>query len=243
LPQAGFPLWTTLALALVLGLRHALEPDHVAAVSTFSSHERNPIHSSLLGAYWGVGHTAALLAFGMAIAMFRLALTPLIVRDLDFVVGVMLIGLGVNVLVKLNRGGIAVHVHTHEHDGQRHSHLHIHAGSSAHEHEHRLFRVAGKPFLVGVVHGLAGTGAVMLMIVTVIPSLLLATGFLLVFGVGVIGSMMAMSLLMSVPGAFTVKRTLGVERAVQVASGIFSLGLGLYLAGSVGFEVFKKFNS
>jgi ABC-type nickel/cobalt efflux system permease component RcnA len=243
LPHADFPLWTTLALALVLGLRHALEPDHVAAVSTFSSHERNPMHSSLLGAYWGVGHTVALLVFGMAIAVFRLALTPLIVRDLDFIVGLMLIALGINVFLKLNQGGLTVHVHTHEHDGQRHSHLHIHAGSSEHAHEHRLLRVAGKPFMVGIVHGLAGTGAVMLMIVTVIPSLLIATGFLLVFGVGVIGSMMAMSLLMSIPGAFTVKRTMGIERAVRVASGLFSLGFGLYLAGSVGLEVVQKFRS
>jgi ABC-type nickel/cobalt efflux system permease component RcnA len=234
LPHVSFPLWTTLALALVLGLRHALEPDHVAAVSTFATHERNPLRSSLLGAYWGMGHTAALVVFGMVIAMLRLEVTPRLSNALDFAVGLMLIALGVNVMLGLNRQGFRVHVHTHEHDGQRHSHLHFHLGSEGHAHDHRLLRVAGKPFMVGVVHGLAGTGAVMLMVVTAIPSLLIAVGYLVTFGVGAIGGMMAMSLLMSLPGALAAKRTMAVERAVRFGAGAFSLGFGLFLAWSVG---------
>ncbi len=237
---ASFPIWTTMTLALVLGLRHALEPDHVAAVSTFSSHESNVVRSSFLGAYWGLGHTAALLVFGMAIALMRLAITPLIARDLDFVVGLMLIALGVNVFVGMKRQGIRIHAHAHEHDGTQHTHWHVHAGGADHEHEHRFLRAAGKPFLVGVVHGLAGTGAVMLMVVVAIPSLLIAAGYLLVFGAGVIGSMMAMSLLMSVPGAFTVGRTLAVERVVRIAAGFFSLGFGVYLAWSVGQDLLHR---
>lgn len=233
MPQ-GFPVWATLALGFVLGLRHALEGDHVAAVATFTTEERNLWRSSLLGAYWGAGHTAALLVFGSAIVALRLAVTPRLSQILEFAVGVMLIILGANVLRKLGRD-TAIHVHTHEHDGTLHSHLHVHLGDARHVHEHRVVRVAGKPFMVGIVHGLAGTAAVLLLVVGAVPSALLALGVLLIFGVGTIGGMMAMSVLMSMPLAFAAGRVKIVERALRLAAGAFSLGFGVFLAWDVSF--------
>ncbi len=232
MPQ-GFPVWATLVLGFVLGLRHALDGDHVAAVATFSTEERNLWRSSLIGAYWGAGHSFALLVFGSLIVALRLAVSERISQSLEFAVGLMLIVLGINALRKVPRA-TAIHAHTHEHDGTRHSHLHVHLGSPGHTHQHRLLRVAGRPFMVGIVHGLAGTAAVLLLVVGAIPSALLALGVLLIFGVGTIGGMMAMSVLMSVPLAYAAGRVKTVERVLRFAAGAFSLGFGVFLAWDVG---------
>jgi high-affinity nickel permease len=229
----GFPVWATLVLGFVLGLRHALDGDHVAAVATFTTEERNLWRSSLIGAYWGVGHSVALLVFGSLIVALRLEVSPRVSQTLEFAVGVMLILLGANALRKLPRS-TAVHAHAHEHDGSSHSHLHVHLGDAGHTHQHRMLRVAGKPFLVGIVHGLAGTAAVLLLVVGAIPSALLALGVLLIFGVGTIGGMMAMSVLMSVPLAFAAGRVRTVERLLRFTAGAFSLAFGVFLAWDVG---------
>ncbi len=228
-----FPIWATLALGFVLGLRHALDADHLAAVSTFVSEEKNILRSSLIGVYWGLGHTFALLVFGVVIAAFRLTVPPGLSQALEFLVGCMLIFLGANVIRKLFQGQ-AVHVHTHNHDGSIHSHLHFHLGAPEHSHRHHVLRVGGRPFVVGVVHGLAGTAAIMLLIVGAIPSLILAVGYILVFGIGSIGGMMLMSMLMSVPLAFATRRLVKVERWIRLAAGLFSLGFGSFLAWDVG---------
>jgi ABC-type nickel/cobalt efflux system permease component RcnA len=230
-----FPIWTTLALGFVLGLRHALDADHLAAVSTFVTEERSLLRSSLIGVSWGMGHTAALLAFGLAVAGFRLAVTPRFSQFLEFIVGCMLIALGLNVLFKLARGS-ALHAHAHEHDGVEHKHLHVHVAENRHEHQHqhRTLRLGGRPFMVGIVHGLAGTAALMMLVVGALPSLLLAAAYILIFGVGSIGGMVVMSVLMSVPLALAAQRLRLVERVIRLAAGLFSLGFGTYLTWEVG---------
>lgn len=266
----NFPIGTTLLLGFVLGLKHALDADHLAAVSTFATEEKNPWRSSLIGAYWGLGHTAALLVFGMGIAVFRLAVPARLSQMLEFLVGIMLVVLGLNVMRKLAKTQ-AIHTHAHTHDGTTHSHLHLHLGEVAHPpvappahpgadgqggaphrmvqggaphrmvqggaehaHRHHILRVGGKPFVVGVVHGLAGTAALMLLVIGAIPSLLLALGYILIFGVGSVGAMMIMSMLMSVPLALAARRMLTVERAIRLVAGLFSLGFGIFLAWDVG---------
>ncbi len=229
----AFPIWTTLLLGFVLGLRHALDGDHLAAVSTFASEEKNLWRSSLIGVYWGLGHTTALLVFGMLIAIFRLAVSPRLSQALEFAVGLMLVFLGLNVIRKLLRGD-KVHVHSHTHDGATHSHLHFHVFSAEHGHAHHVLRVGGRPFVVGVVHGLAGTAAIMLMVVSAIPSLLLACAYIVIFGIGSIGGMMLMSTLMSVPLALAARRVSLVDRGIRLAAGLFSVGFGIFLAWDVG---------
>ncbi len=232
LSPTDFPVWTTLALGFVMGLRHALDADHLAAVSTFVSEQRSPWRSSLIGAFWGAGHTVALLVFGGAVAVFRIALTPRLSQFLEFLVGCVLVFLGVNVLLGLLKGQ-KLHAHRHEHDGVVHTHLHFHLGDAEHAHEHHVLRLGGRPFVVGVVHGLAGTAAVMLLVVGAIPSLFLGIVYILVFGLGSIGGMMAMSLLMSVPLALAAPRLRVVERTIRFAAGAFSLGFGIFLAWNV----------
>jgi len=153
---------------------------------------------------------------------------------LEFLVGCMLVVLGLNALRKL-RTGPRVHIHAHEHDGIRHTHPHVHLGHADHVHEHQVLRLGGRPFVVGVVHGLAGTAAMMLLVVGAIPSLLLAAGYILVFGAGSIGGMVIMSLLLSLPVALAAKRLAVTERVTRLAAGLFSLGLGTFLAWNVGF--------
>jgi len=230
-----FPLWTTLTLGFVLGLRHALDADHLAAVSTFVTEERSLLRSSLIGVSWGLGHTAALLVFGLGVAAFRFALTPRFSQFLEFLVGCMLVLLGGNVLYKLAKGR-ALHVHTHAHDGGAHTHLHLHAAAAGHDHphQHRTLRLGGRPFVVGVVHGLAGTAALMMLVVSAIPSLWLAAGYILIFGVGSIGGMTVMSLLMTVPLTLAARRLGLIERLIRLAAGLFSLVFGLYLVWEVG---------
>ncbi len=234
---AELPLWTTLALGFVLGLRHALDADHLAAVSTFASQEKSLLRSSMIGVSWGMGHTAALLVFGMAVAAFRLALTERLTQILEFLVGLMLIGLGANVLFKLWKGS-ALHAHAHAHDGVEHKHLHVHVAEPHHEHQHqhqhRTLRLGGRPFMVGVVHGLAGTAALMMLVVGTLPSLVLAATYILVFGVGSIGGMVLMSVLISVPIAIASSRLRLLERGIRVLAGLFSLGFGGYLTWEVG---------
>jgi len=230
----SFPIWATLALGFVLGLRHALDADHLAAVSTFVTEERNILRSSLVGIYWGLGHTAALLVFGAAIVLLRFAVAPRLSQFLEFLVGCMLVLLGLRVPFQFRKSEL-LHAHTHTHDGTTHSHLHVHLGATGHEHQHHTVRFGKRPFVVGVVHGLAGTAAVLLLVVGAIPSLLLAFGTILIFGVGTIGGMMAMSVLMSVPLALATGRWVAVERAIRLAAGLFSLGFGVYWAWEVGF--------
>ncbi len=236
-PAATDFAWaTTLALGFVLGLRHATEPDHVAAVSTFSTREKNPFRAIFIGAFWGMGHTAALIFFGMAIALLRLTVSDRLSHWLDFAVGIMLIILGINVLMKFFRKGPRLHRHVHNHDGVQHSHFHFHADADkehVHHHVHG-FRAAGKPFMVGVIHGLAGTAAVMLLFVSTIPSIALAAAYLFVFGAGTILCMMAMSFLMGLPAAYATERAQVLQYGVQLAAGLFSLGFGMFLAWDVG---------
>ena len=234
---SDIPIWSTLALGFVLGLRHALDADHLAAVSTFASKEKSLLRSSMIGVSWGMGHTAALLAFGLAVAAFRLALTPRLSQVLEVVVGVMLMALGVNVLSKLAQGS-ALHAHRHAHDGVEHKHLHVHVAEPRHEHQHqhvhRTLRLGRRPFMVGVVHGLAGTAALMMLVVGTLPTFLLAAAYILIFGVGSIGGMVLMSVLISVPLAFAASRLRWVERGIRIAAGLFSLGFGGYLTWEVG---------
>ncbi|PYV08855.1 MAG: hypothetical protein DMG23_12535, partial [Acidobacteria bacterium] len=127
-----------------------------------------------------------------------------------------------------------IHVHTHEHDGARHSHLHFHLGDSDHVHHHHVLKLGGKPFVVGIVHGLAGTAALMLFVLGAIPSLLLAVCYILVFGIGSIGGMVGVTLLMGVPLALAGRRAKVLEQTVRLAAGVFSLGFGVFLMWKVG---------
>jgi len=229
----GFPVWATLGLGLALGLRHALDADHLAAVSTLVSEGRNIWRSAAVGLFWGLGHTAALLAFGTAIAMFRLTVSEPLSQLMELGVAVMLVFLGTRALLRLRRQ-VVLHEHSHEHPRVAHTHLHVHIGNERHLHPSHVASAAGRPFVVGVIHGLAGTAAVMLLVVGAIPSVLLAVAYIIVFGVGSIVGMMSMSLLLGLPLALAARRLALAERLIQLSAALFSLCLGVLLAWENG---------
>jgi high-affinity nickel permease len=220
-----------LGLGFVLGLRHALDVDHVAAVSTIVTQRRSLWASSLVGAVWGLGHTAALLAVGLVVIGLRAEIPPRLASFFELGVAAMLIGLGANLLWTIARGG-RVHVHAHAHDGRAHVHPHVHA-SGAVRHDHG-FGAGRRPFFVGLVHGLAGSAALMLAVLATIPSRPLALAYVAVFGAGSIGGMLVMGALLGVPLALAAERFARADVVLRVGAGVGSVMVGIVLAVSVG---------
>lgn len=220
-----------LGLGLAFGIKHALDADHVAAVAALTGESRNLRQSSLLGAAWGVGHTAALLTAGIGVLFLDLHIGPSLSATLELLVAAMLIGLGVRSCWLLARGG-RLHVHIHRHGGRVHVHPHMHAPG---EHRHARYDVHGRPFVIGVVHGLAGSGALMLLVAASTPSPWLGLAYIASFGVGSIGGMIAMSALVSLPALATAERFANFHWALRGAAGLLSLAVGV----SLGFEVWN----
>ncbi|MGH7357293.1 MAG: hypothetical protein ACREJR_00590, partial [Candidatus Rokuibacteriota bacterium] len=219
-------LVTALGLGLTLGLRHALDADHVAAVSTLVARERGLARSCLLGAFWGAGHTLALLGAGIAVIGFKLTITPGLEAVLERAVGLVLALLGGHVLLRALAGTLASGP-DHAHGGLTHRHPLI-AGSRAAEHVH-LVRLGGRPFLVGLLHGLAGSAALTLLVLGTIPSPIGALVYVLVFGIGSTAGMLLLSGLVGLPVALAAPGAHRLQAAIQVIAGVGSVGLGLWM--------------
>lgn len=219
-----------LSFGFVAGLKHALDPDHVVAVSTIVSEHRSLARSSLVGTFWGLGHSASLLAVGLLIILLRGAIPDEVALWMELPVAVMLIALGAGVLVKMARArGIEVHTHSHSHDGGLpHNHIHVH-NRDGHDHKHYLFRLGRRPFAVGMVHGFAGSAAVTLGAMTTIPSVSLGLIYIALFGLGSIGGMLLMSAIIGLPFAATARRFAAVNSGIRVFAALFSIGFGLFL--------------
>src|SRR5262245_8632433 len=220
-------LITALGLGLLLGLRHALDADHVAAVATLVSRERGVVRASLLGAFWGAGHTTALLAAGAAVIAFRFTIAPAVESALERGVGLLLVLLGGHVLLR-TVGALVVHGHEHTHDGFAHRHVHVHLGAAEDGHTH-LIRFAGRPFLVGLLHGLAGSAALMLLVLGTIASPVGAFAYILVFGLGSTAGMLLLSGLVGLPFAVAAGRTAHLATALQLMAGGASAALGAWM--------------
>lgn len=229
-----------LAVSFGLGLKHATEPDHLAAVSTIVSERRNIWSASLIGALWGVGHTISLFVAGILVIFLHFEISERLAQILEFCVALMLIGLGIDTLRKVLRGG-QIHWHTHRHGGVTHVHPHVHEAADAHAHNdthsttHHGLKLGPRPLLVGMVHGMAGSGALMLLILSTISSTGVGIAYLLIFGAGSIGGMMIMSFLVGLPFHFSAKRFTRAEWLLRGAAGLFSLGFGLFMVYDIGF--------
>jgi len=219
-----------LALGFYLGAKHALDADHLIAISTFIDERRTFASSLLLGGLWGLGHTAALLLLGGLVIVFDLKLPEKIALGLEFLVALMLIVLGINALRGLRKGS-EIHWHPHKHGNHIHAHPHIHSITSE---SHHQLELSWKPLFVGMVHGLAGSAALMLIVLSTIESRALALGYVLVFGIGSIGGMALISSLVSLPLRITINRFEGTQRFIRTAAGIVSMGFGIFLAVQIG---------
>lgn len=228
------PVATVLGTGLVFGLKHACEADHVAAVSTIVSERKSVWSSSLVGGLWGVGHTVSLLAAGVAVILLHLRIPEKAALALEFGVAVMLVVLGINAIRTLRSGG-TLHIHTHQHCDRTHSHPHFHPGAEEEPGAHHGWRRSARPVVVGMVHGLAGSGALMLLVLSTVPSPALGFAYVGVFGLGSIGGMMVMSALVGLPLQLTTLRFERVNRALRATAAMVSLGVGLSMAYTIGF--------
>ena len=216
-----------LILGFVLGLWHAKDPDHLAAVSTIVSERKSLLSSTIIGGFWGIGHTISLLIVGILVIFLKLQISEKVEGYLEAGVGIMLVLLGLNALRKVFQSE-KIHLHQHQHNGREHLHLHTHADEKAEENHHFL-KFSPRAVLVGMIHGLAGSAAVMLLIIPTISSPVLALGYVLIFGIGSIGGMMIMSFMIGLPFHFTADKFLQFNKVIKVIAGIFSFGLGLFI--------------
>jgi len=214
-------------LGSLLGMRHALEPDHLAAVSTLVTGERSSYKAAFLGACWGLGHTVSLIAVGTVLVLLRAEMPARAADAFEFFVALMLVGLGLRAIYMASHQGAAGPVHLHHHG----SRVHVHPGTPAHIHI-GAWTLARRPLIVGAVHGLAGSGALTALVLTTLPSTAARLTYMAVFGLGSTLGMAALSGLLGWPLARMGNHRL-LARAVSLAVGVVSTGLGLFYGSRV----------
>ena len=223
-------------LGLLLGIQHALDPDHLIAVSTIVSEQKNFKWASLMGAFWGLGHTTTLFMVGLVVIGLRVAIPPRLGTGLELLVALMLVILGVNVLRK-SFAAERAHLHTHSHSPEIHTHFHVHENPKQdHGHGHQ-FKAMRRPFIVGMVHGLAGSAALMLLVLSTIESPLGGLLYIIIFGLGSVGGMLLLSGIVSLPFILTAQRFTLMNFWIRVIAGIASVCFGLFLGWQVAAEL------
>jgi len=207
-----------LAFGFLLGMKHALDADHVVAVSTIVSKSKSIRKSSLIGAFWGLGHTTTLLIVGIAILALKLVIPQAMALSFEFLVGIMLVALGLVIVRKFILE--KYHFHFHEHESSSHIHFHSHRRENNHSHMHR-------PFLIGLIHGLAGTAALSLLVLASVQTIYQGILYILIFGLGSITGMLIMSSAISLPIIFSSKFI--NLRKIELTAGLLSVLLGLVI--------------
>ena len=220
-------LVTSSGLGSLLGMRHALEPDHLAAVSTLVTGERSSYKAAFLGACWGLGHTFALIAVGTGFVVLRAQMPALVASTLEFAVAVMLVCLGLRAIYLAWRQGTAGPARMHHHG----SRVHVHQGTPAHIHI-GAWTLARRPLIIGAVHGLAGSGALAALVLTTLPSTASRLAYMALFGLGSTLGMAALSALLGLPLARLGSHA-AIARRISLAVGCVSTSLGIFYGSRV----------
>ncbi|NQV57608.1 MAG: urease accessory protein [Rhodospirillales bacterium] len=219
---------TIVFTGFLMGLRHALEADHVAAVAALATGTRGAKQTLRLGLAWGLGHTVTIFVVGSVVMMLDAAVPENIAALLESLVGVMLIILGADIVRRMALERI--HFHKHHHGGQAHFHAHGHSGESDHEaslHQHRHKRALTlRALLVGTVHGLAGSAALVLLTLGGMNSIGLGFGFMALFGIGSILGMALLSSVIAVPLRLTALRMTWAYNGLTAGVALISIGIG-----------------
>jgi high-affinity nickel-transport protein len=245
-----------LAVGFFLGMRHATDPDHVIAVTTIVTNHSSRARAALIGGFWGIGHTVTIFVVGAGIILFNLVIPVRVGLSMELSVAVMLIVLGLMNLAGFYRsvpaaalqdGAVETIVHSHPHSHGSHVHTHPHVHTHSDEVNDApigwLDRWFGRvslyqylrPFVVGVVHGLAGSAAVALLVLTTIRNVHWAIAYLLVFGVGTIAGMMLITMSIASAFAFAGRGRQKFSRRLALASGVLSIGFGVFVAYQICF--------
>jgi ABC-type nickel/cobalt efflux system permease component RcnA len=243
-------LLAILALGFLLGMRHATDPDHVIAVTTIVARHRRAAGAAVIGAVWGLGHSLTILLVGGGIILFRWVMPGRVGLSMELAVGLMLIVLGIANLTGIfqlfNRNHS--HSHAHGHGDYVHTHPHSH-DPEVHPHRpeqtplgwlDRQFGGIGlyqliRPLVVGIVHGLAGSAAVALLVLTTIGNAKWSLLYLLIFGVGTIVGMMLITAAITLPFAYGARLRGRFPGELRVASGLLSVAFGCFLVYQIGF--------
>ncbi|RFB15248.1 urease accessory protein UreH [Bacillus sp. HNG] len=214
--------YSVLALGFILGIRHAIEPDHVIAVSTIASQSKKLWNASLAGVFWGIGHTVTLFLVGLVVILMKNEIPEKWAMSLEFLVGIMLVYLGVKTIVSFKNTVIhKQHVHHHQ-TSMEHEHHNKHKGTS----------YLGSMF-IGFVHGLAGSGAMVLLTMGTVKSVGEAAIFILIFGVGTVIGMLLFTTIIGIPFVLSKKRRT-VSGTFGLITGAISTVFGVYYMYNLG---------
>ena len=229
---------SVLTLGLLIGMRHALEADHVAAVASMATGSRSLRETTRLGIAWGMGHTVTLFVIGTAVLLLDTIVPETLAKGLELAVGVMLLGLGLDVLRRLIRDGI--HFHIHHHNGERHVHAHGHRAPvvihdmDAHRHGHRQ-PIPWRALFVGLVHGLAGSAALVLLALSTIHSVWQGIVYIALFGIGSILGMAILSVVIAIPLRYAADRAAWFYKGLSLSIGVLTTILGATIIWQQGF--------
>lgn len=230
--------FSILVVGLLLGMKHATEADHLAAVATLATRQSSLKQTLRQGVAWGIGHTLTLMLFGGAVLLLGQVISPRLEQALETAVGIMLIALGADVLRRLVRDRIHFHVHRH-HPDTAHVHAHSHRGEgrhadSAHRHVHAQ-RWPVRALAVGMMHGLAGSAALVVVALQTIPSARLGVGYIALFGVGSIAGMAMLSVIIAVPLKLSSGYLNRVRHAMTALVGVLTCALGIFTVVEIGY--------
>lgn len=222
-----------LALGLLIGMQHALEADHVAAVSAIASQQSSPRSIISHGAVWGIGHTLTLMLVAGCGLFVGLELSNEMAGWLESAVGVMLVVLGGHLLIRLIRDRI--HFHRHRHGNDRvHFHAHSHAGETQphetlpHDHQHPN-KLPVRTLLIGMMHGMAGSAALMVLTTQTVQSPIVGFAYIVLFGLGSVLGMAALSAVIAVPLSYSARALTWANRGIQSVVAVWTLFLGIYV--------------
>ena len=220
--------FSILALGFILGIKHAIEPDHVIAVSTIASKSKKLWHSSLAGVFWGIGHTLTLFIVGIIVILMKGEIPEKWAMSLEFLVGMMLVYLGVKTIISFKN------IHVHQHEGDVHKHVHSHENSGEHDHKHPHKNASYlKSMLIGLVHGLAGSGAMVLLTMSTVKSVGEAAIYIFIFGTGTVIGMLFFTTIIGIPFVLSKKRS-NISGTLGMTTGSISTIFGLYYMYNLG---------
>jgi len=221
-------LLSVLSFGFILGIKHAIEPDHVIAVSTIASHSKNLWRAALSGIFWGLGHTATLFIVGLIFLLLKSEIPDMWALSLEFLVGIMLFYLGVRNTVMFRRKSVLLQ--THEHDGIVHKHFQSKHSTVSHRKKEASYATSA---IIGFIHGLAGSAAMILLTMETVHSVWEGVLYLLIFGFGTVAGMLMFTTLIGIPFVFSVSRT-SINHALTRVTGVVSTAFGIYYMYNLG---------
>jgi ABC-type nickel/cobalt efflux system permease component RcnA len=223
-------LLSILVLGFILGVKHAIEPDHVIAVSTIASQSKKLYRSSLAGVFWGIGHTATLFIIGIVLILMKGEITEKWAMSLEFLVGIMLVYLGVTSIRSFKN----MHVHENDHNGETVKYVHSHKYSKEQEHRYQHKDISYvKSMVVGLIHGLAGSAAMILLTMSTVKSVWEGAIYILIFGAGTVVGMLFFTTIIGIPFVLSAKK-LNINKTFTQLTGIVSTAFGIYYMYNLG---------